>query len=339
MCITGDHASLAAGPGGLETIEIRQRLFELTRNVAQSTDVYDGVDDIIRVRLSTVQTDSVRWEVTADGANWIGVQPTATWTAVNPTGTDLRWRSTYHYTGALRPYGPACERLQIEWLHHHAVIDSIVDVPDDDGGWVNLHFTRSGHDFFGDPTAVTRYVIYRQSQSTAALRSFAADSLPPGRWEAVDSVEAWGLDHYSIKVPTHVSFESGAAMEHSVYVVAAEAHPPHVFYSPPDSAYSVDNTPPEPPAEFALYQNIPNPFNSRTTIVCDIPADGTVSLQIFDVRGRLIRTLIDGHRVAGQLVVPWDGTDNQGQPVASGVYFYRLQAAGLEQSRKMAFVE
>ena len=165
----------------------------------------------------------------------------------------------------------------------------------------------------------------------------SAATLPPGRWEAVDSIQAGAADRYSMTVPTQT--DSAAALEYAVYVVAAEANPTQVFYSPPDSGYSVDNSVVNQSNTFVLYQNQPNPFNSRTTIICEIPVDGPVSLQIFDVRGRLVRTLVNGSRTAGQLVVPWDGTDNRNELVASGVYFYRLRTSGLEQSRKMTFVE
>jgi hypothetical protein len=335
--LAGDYALVADGAAGFKTVEVRHRLFDRTRNVAQSTDVYEGTDEILRVRLTTAQNDSVGWEVTADGASWTDIQPTASWAAVDPPGTDLRWRSTHHYRGGLQSGNPVCDLVELEYLHHYATIDSIRDVPDDDGGWVTVYFTRSGHDFFGDGTAVTQYVVYRRWSGTQALRVFGADSLPPGYWEAVDSVAASGMDLYSVNVPTHT--DSAAVLEHAVYVVAAEANPSHVFYSPPDSGYSVGNNPATPPDKFVLYQNQPNPFNSRTTIVCEIPVDGPVSLQIFDVGGRLVRTLVNGPSAAGRLVVPWDGTDNRNQLVASGVYFYRLRAAGLEQSRKMTFVE
>jgi hypothetical protein len=335
--LASDYGLVADGASGFKTVEIRHRLFDRMRNVAQSTDVYQGTDEILRVRLTTVQNDSVGWQVTAGGTTWLDIQPDASWVAFDPPGGDLRWRSTHHYTGGLYMGNPVAEQVELEWLHHFAAIDSIVDVPDDDGGWVTVNFTRSGHDFFGDGTAVTQYVVYRRSYGPQALRVLGAESLPPGNWEAVDSVAAVAIDRYSVNVPTHT--DSAAVLEHAVYVVAAESNPARVFYSPPDSGYSVDNSPVIPPDRFVLYQNQPNPFNSRTTIVFEVPGDGPVSLQIFDVRGRLVRTLVNGPRTAGRLVVPWDGTDNRNQLVASGVYFYRLRAAGLEQSRKMTFVE
>ncbi|MCK4547730.1 MAG: T9SS type A sorting domain-containing protein [Candidatus Eisenbacteria sp.] len=88
-----------------------------------------------------------------------------------------------------------------------------------------------------------------------------------------------------------------------------------------------------------LDQNTPNPFNPVTTIGYSIPRDGRVSLQVFDVTGRLVRTLVDGHQSAGAGQVIWQGKDNNGAPVASGVYFYRLSVEGEKaETRKMVLL-
>ena len=90
------------------------------------------------------------------------------------------------------------------------------------------------------------------------------------------------------------------------------------------------------PGSFALYQNHPNPFNPTTAIPYDVPeGGGLVSLQVFDVGGRLVKTLMDGAQTAGHKRVTWDGRNSGGHAVASGVYFYRLLAPGLKQTRKM----
>jgi hypothetical protein len=80
------------------------------------------------------------------------------------------------------------------------------------------------------------------------------------------------------------------------------------------------------PRVSVLYGNYPNPFNPMTRIAFSIPATERVRVSIFDVRGRLVRTLVDGVLDAGRHDLPWDGTDRAGESVASGVYFYRLKA-------------
>ncbi|MGD8396475.1 MAG: FlgD immunoglobulin-like domain containing protein, partial [Candidatus Eiseniibacteriota bacterium] len=92
------------------------------------------------------------------------------------------------------------------------------------------------------------------------------------------------------------------------------------------------------PARTELTQNRPNPFNPSTRIGFALGTDGRVALRIYDVEGTLVRTLLDGARPAGQHAVTWDGTTDGGAPAASGVYFYRLEANDVYQTRKMTMV-
>jgi DNA-binding beta-propeller fold protein YncE len=92
-------------------------------------------------------------------------------------------------------------------------------------------------------------------------------------------------------------------------------------------------------ARFALEQNIPNPFNPTTVIQFTLPADGHVSLVIYDVAGRRVRTLVNEKRRADHYEVKWDGKDANGRTVASGVYFYRIQAGKHRATRKMVMLK
>jgi hypothetical protein len=83
-----------------------------------------------------------------------------------------------------------------------------------------------------------------------------------------------------------------------------------------------------PAARLVLQQNVPNPFNPSTTIALEIPAAGPSTLALYDVRGRLVRSLYDGLLAAGPHVFAWDGTLADGRRAPSGVYYYRLRFAG-----------
>ena len=85
----------------------------------------------------------------------------------------------------------------------------------------------------------------------------------------------------------------------------------------------------------ALEVNYPNPFNPSTLIRFELPHSSGVRLSIYDILGRCVRNLVDGHRSAGMHAVVWDGTDNLGQKVPSGVYMYRLSAGSSTAVRKM----
>jgi hypothetical protein len=79
------------------------------------------------------------------------------------------------------------------------------------------------------------------------------------------------------------------------------------------------------PVPLALEPGFPNPFNPHVTIPFVLPADGVVDLSIYDVGGRLVRTLVEGQQSAGKQSVAWLGVDAAGRPVSSGVYFVRLK--------------
>ncbi|NKB66704.1 MAG: T9SS type A sorting domain-containing protein [Candidatus Latescibacteria bacterium] len=89
------------------------------------------------------------------------------------------------------------------------------------------------------------------------------------------------------------------------------------------------------PANFSLGQNYPNPFNSDTVIGFALPNPGPVELRVFNLAGQQVATLVQGERAAGSYVVRWDGRDDQGRALASGIYLYRLRAGKQVQAHKL----
>jgi hypothetical protein len=101
------------------------------------------------------------------------------------------------------------------------------------------------------------------------------------------------------------------------------------------------------PGKYALHPNIPNPFNPTTTIRYDLPIPGEATLLVYDVNGRMVRKIMDGYREAGAYAATWDGTDERGVPVASGIYVAQLRVlvglgdedhATITRTRKMMLV-
>ena len=84
------------------------------------------------------------------------------------------------------------------------------------------------------------------------------------------------------------------------------------------------------PTEYALYQNYPNPFNPTTNIKFALPVPSKITIEIYNILGQMLRTLVDEQRPAGYHVSEWNGTNDAGQFVGSGVYFVRLHADGGE---------
>ena len=93
------------------------------------------------------------------------------------------------------------------------------------------------------------------------------------------------------------------------------------------------------PKLFRLEQNYPNPFNSTTTIGYQLSVAGDVRLNIFTTTGQLVRTLISGNQFPGAHAVVWNGRDNSGQIVSSGVYLYQLKIEDQVQTRKLILVK
>jgi len=93
------------------------------------------------------------------------------------------------------------------------------------------------------------------------------------------------------------------------------------------------------PTAFTLNQNYPNPFNPTTTLRYGVPEASAVSLIIYDIRGNVVRTMQSETRPAGWYEVVWNGLDDAGQPVSTGLYLTRLQAGSFNQTIKMLFVK
>ncbi len=93
------------------------------------------------------------------------------------------------------------------------------------------------------------------------------------------------------------------------------------------------------PEDFALYQNYPNPFNPSTTIRFQVPADEYVEIKIYNALGQEVRSLVNGHYGAGMHSVVWNGRDNAGNKLASGLYVYRIQAGRFSRAMKMNLIK
>lgn len=109
-------------------------------------------------------------------------------------------------------------------------------------------------------------------------------------------------------------------------------------------ATGVADGPPDPtgqaaPRVFRMYDSAPNPFNPRTQIAFDLPRPGPVRLAIYNLRGALVRTLLNGVVPAGHHATTWDGTDDAGAAVASGVYVVKIDAEPHHAQQKLVLLK
>jgi len=259
--LSGEVACVAVS-NGLETVAIHDHLLNASADRGRSINLNPSGLDLVRTRLSTTQSDSIRWELTFNGgSSWTEVTPGGGWQLVTSPGADLRWQS--HHGITQRGVNPTCTHLEVEWLFGSALITGIQDIPHDQGGWLRMTFQRSGCDFADASPPLATYYIWRRiddwgargriTQNEAARPPFVVQNgggvrgFPPGNWEVVGSVPALQQETYVAAVPSRGD-STPEGIPYSVYCVSAHTTNPLIWYvSPPDSAYSKDNLAPAPP--------------------------------------------------------------------------------------------
>ncbi len=247
LAVRDDVAMVADGEAGLQVVRIVQRERTRDRNVAGSLVYAIPEARVMKVRLNTVQTPSVDWEVAAAGHDFAPVAPGDGWADVNEFTDGLQWRARLEVVAP--DAMPDVSELRIEWLPEAAAIDSVVDVPGDQGGWVRVFFTRSGRDFPDEAEApVVSYSLYRRVDAWPREDEPAPPkgTQPPGVWELVGTQLPRQCDSYVFLAPTLADFS--ALARPAVFHVLAHTASPAVWYaSPPDSGWSLDNVAPHVP--------------------------------------------------------------------------------------------
>jgi hypothetical protein len=133
----------------------------------------------------------------------------------------------------------------------------------------------------------------------------------------------WGAN--AIAPPAHPVNDGGAVMFTELQIT----------FGPSSS----NDNPTAPVANRILNKNYPNPFNPETTLSFDMPMAGKARLEIFNVKGQLVKTMFDDIAPAGRTSLVWDSTDDGGKAVASGLYFYRLNTSNHSETRKMMLMK
>ena len=93
------------------------------------------------------------------------------------------------------------------------------------------------------------------------------------------------------------------------------------------------------PKIFTLSQNYPNPFNPITSLRYDLPEDGLVNITIYDMMGRVVKTLVNSSQTAGYKSIQWNATNDRNESVSAGLYLYTIQAGEFRQTKKMVFLK
>jgi len=134
-------------------------------------------------------------------------------------------------------------------------------------------------------------------------------------------------------------FGKDVALAREIALVGASAGPDGEAY-----VFNLDTAPctsdvPEEPNQDQFIQNHPNPFNPSTQIMFELQESKSVTLRVFDAKGAKVATLFDGQASGGSTTVRWNGRDQAGRSVPSGVYFYRLEGEGIDFGGRMALIK
>jgi len=282
VVVDGIIAFVAMGAEGLGMVQISQHEFYEADNIGQSLAIDDYDDTILRARIIAEGTSQVDWELSGDGgSNWQSMATGHYYKITNP-GNDLMWRSIH--TVIEPSTNPMVSQLDISWMIERGIIDSIVDVPDDEGGWVQVEFTRSALDFVGETELpISNYGIWRLEKNKsieAAVGTLASrmpdgdwvnekrcpsgiptvtfegqkyvfsrpgeatESFPEGTWVLVGTVPAVQQNQYAALVPTVA--DSGTTANYSeTFILTTHTTTPSTWYIGESvNGYSKDNIPP-----------------------------------------------------------------------------------------------
>jgi hypothetical protein len=291
VCVSGQYAYVADYNSGLHVIQVFQSDFRFWDNYARSLPVQDGSEPIMQFRLTTTETGLISWHISADGENlyFNHLLPDGLWVTPGESGTGLIWsaRVKWETPGS----NPTISNMEIEWLSECSYVDSIIDVPDDQGGRIRLHLSRSAYDFADATEPIVSYTVWRRLDGEAAFASTPNDwngacfngaaeeplsafpllkiddrlfvesdkelqaaGFPSGTWEAAGSFNAVQQDRYLFTADTYA--DSSGTIPYIAFCVTAHSADPLTWWaSPVDSGYSVDNIAPGVPEGLAAAYN------------------------------------------------------------------------------------
>jgi len=216
-------------------------------------------DPIVQVRLDLAATDSVHVEIINSNQTILRQNE---WVRLPEPRIDPAWSAEFVWTG--HGHDPVMSSLGLDYRTTRPYLDTVEDIPGDQGRQVRLRWQRSGFDFPGEETPITQYAVYRRYAGKAAVAEETLRGLDPvvrtdamnkstRNWEFVTTVPVRNDDMYATVVPTLADSTIAHGQAWSVFMVTALTEIPGVFYdSPPDSGYSVDNLAPGAPVGFSV---------------------------------------------------------------------------------------
>jgi len=217
--------------------------------------------------------------------------------------------------------------FHLKTVNYKPLITNIIDVPNDDGGWVFINFKKSYFDN-NDSLNSEIYHIERKNDNN---------------WISVGSSAAYGSDNYIVQIPT-INDSTSESFNYNIFRVIASMNE-GIWFSNPDSGFSVNNNylnnedRSNSPNKYSLGQNFPNPFNSSTKIEYEIEKESFVNISIYDILGNHIIDIVNKYHNKGLYKTNWDSKNKNNKPVVSGMYYVIMKTDGYYQKRKMILIK
>jgi hypothetical protein len=156
----------------------------------------------------------------------------------------------------------------------------------------------------------------------------------------INTVEPFRLSYYAYHFMQHGSFGYDFELESSYDLTTRRIDPVLLSqYLETDIITDIPVSDTNQPTNFSLKQNFPNPFNPATEIHYTLHNQVHVTIQIYNIEGKLVKALVDTYQAAGEHTIQWDGTDQTQRPVSSGIYFYRMQVGTATQTKRMLLLK
>ena len=250
-----------------------------------------------------------------------------TWPAIWMLGKNINEPGAYWQT---QGYGttpwPQCGEVDImeHWGGNQNYVQSALHTPSSYGGTLN-------HGGQTIPNASTQFNKYSLEWTPEQMIFSVNDIVHYTYYPSIQNSETWPFDSEQYLL-LNIAIESSITSSFDQGIMEID----YVRIYEPSTLSSQTQT---TPLNFSLHQNYPNPFNPVTSLRYDLPEYGLVNITIYDMMGRIVKTLVNSSQMVGYKSIKWNATNDRNEPVSSGLYLYSIQAGEFRQTKKMVLLK
>ena len=250
-----------------------------------------------------------------------------TWPAIWMLGKNINEPGAYWQT---QGYGttpwPQCGEVDImeHWGGNQNYVQSALHTPSSYGGTLN-------HGGQTIPNSSTQFNKYSLEWTPEQMIFSVNDIVHYTYYPSIQNSETWPFDSEQYLL-LNIAIESSITSSFDQGIMEID----YVRIYEPSTLSSQTQT---TPLNFSLHQNYPNPFNPVTSLRYDLPEYGLVNITIYDMMGRIVKTLVNSSQTAGYKSIKWNAINDRNESVSSGLYLYSIQAGEFRQTKKMVLLK